>query len=1030
MRLGDVQTPTVSTQGCKGLSRYYLNNEPPHDAPECDRVEYQDVYHGVNVAYYGAGRSLEYDFIVKPGADPAVINFHLEGSTGLSVNTSGELLIATRFGELKQASPVIYQIIDGRNRPVRGKYMVRGSDVGFDIGPYDNRATLIIDPVLTSAAYMGGWGLDQANGLAVDANGFTFVVGETWSSSFSIGGAAQGSYRANSDVFVAKLNSVGTAVLFTVFLAGNSRDVGTSITLDSNGDICIVGYTYSSNFPTTSGAVRRSPAGQEDAFVAKLSGSTGALLYSTYLGGQGSDFATAVAVDSAGYIYAAGNTSSLDFPISSQALQAAFKGGFSDCFVVKLDPVRSAIVYATYFGGVGNDISGAITVSGTGVLYLAGSTTSSDLPMQNSVRKYSGNGDAFLAAFDSGGSRLLFSTYVGGSGPDNANAIALDGSDVLVAGNTSSWDFPATASSFQPAQRANYDGFVVRVSGGMITSGTYLGGSASDSVSAMTLDSGGNVCLAGYTFSSDFPLSAGLQSFAGRQDAFVAVLDRNFARLLWSTFLGGAEDDSATALAVDYQGAISVVGTTTSNDFLAQSGLARRFQTRTDVDAFFARISGTAGPSEPSPVSVAPAAGSGSAQTFTFQFSHPGGAAMIAAATILFAGADGQDCMMYYNFTTSTVQMFNDSDTVWMGPVRLGSATALQNSRCTLNPAGLTVSASGTLLNLSVPLTFRNTFGGMRIISVQLTASNGLYTSFQQMGKWTVPSASVPPSPLSLTPSSGGGSVQSFTFKFSHPDGAAMIAGATVRIAGSDGQDCTLHYNFSALLVQMLNDAGTIWMGPAPVGKGSILQNGRCTLSIAGSSVSTSGTTLTITAPLSFTPAFAGDRAISAQLTGTNGLYTSFQQLGTWTVPGNAPPLPVSLAPSSGVGRAQTFTWQFSHPGGAAMIAAAVLRIVGADGQDCTMYFALPAGTVQMFNDSSTQWMGPVRFGSSAPLQNSRCAVSAAGISVVLSGTTLSLTVPITFQAQFAGNKTLSVQLTGTNGFYTSLRQMGVWLVP
>jgi hypothetical protein len=504
---------------------------------------------------------------------------------------------------------------------VAGKYKVRGLDIGFEISTYDHHSTLIIDPVLLSATYLGGANFDQSNGVAVDAAGFIYIVGETWSIDFPSGVSAHKTSNANSDAFVSKLDPTGTVVLYTVFLRREQQGCS-----HVNRARCAGRYLYCwlhrirPNLPTTSGALRRVPAGLEDAFVARLSSSTGALLYSTYLGGQGSDFATAVTTDPAGYVYVAGNTSSVDFPVSSTALQLAFKGGYSDGFVVKLNPQLAVLDFATYFGGSEVDTVAAVAIGGNGAVYITGSTMSPDLPLQG---RYSGNGDAFVAGLDSSGSHLVLSTYLGGSGADNGTAIGIDGGNILIAGNTASWDLPTTSNSFQPAWRSSYEGFVARISGGSVTSCTYLGGVGSDSVAAMVVDSAGNVDLAGYTFSTDFPTSGELHGFSGRQDAFVATLDRNLARLLWSTYLGGAGDDAATSLALGPQGALYVVGMTTSTDFLSKAGIAKRLQARTDADGFLVRVSGPDNPSPPAAVSLTPPSGAGYTQTFTFSFPIP-----------------------------------------------------------------------------------------------------------------------------------------------------------------------------------------------------------------------------------------------------------------------------------------------------------------------------------------------------------------------------------------------------------------------
>ena len=757
---GASPAPAIMGHDRQGDSHYFGGERGPRtaDIPTYGRVEYRNVYPGISVTYYGSQGLLEYDFVVSPGGDPGAIRLAFKGAEAIRVTAGGELVIATPFGEVSHRRPVLYQEVSGRRHPVEGSYVLESADqVRFKVGTYDPNSTLVIDPTLSSSTYLGGSNLDQGNGVAVDSAGCIYVVGETWSPDFPAGTSNRKTSGSNSDAFVSKLNSSGTAVLFTSFLSGSSRDVGTAITLDAKGDIYVVGFTYSFDFPTSPGAIRRSPVGQEDAFVVKLSGSSGALSYSTYLGGQGSDFGTAIAVDSSGCVYVAGYTSSLDFPVTAHPVQSAFGGGFYDAFVTKLDLTQSKLVYSTFFGGNGIDVASGIAVDAGGSAYVTGSTSSPDLPLQSTLRAYGGNGDAFVAQFDSAGAHLILSTYLGGSGTDNGTAVAVNGSGIYVAGNTSSPDLGATSGAFQTTLRGSYDAFVVRIVGGTIVNCTYLGGSGSDSASGIAFDGSGNVYVSGYTFSSDFPRVSELQTYGGRQDAFVAEFDRGLSGLLWSTYLGGSGDDTATGIAVNAGGNISVVGTTTSADFLVRAGSAPRSAARADADVFLVRLTGMTVQVPPTAVSVSPSSGSGLSQTFTFQFSHPGGSGMIAAAALLIAGSDGQDCTLYYVFPTSTVQMFNDSDTVWSNPVRVGSGNTLQNSRCSVNTAGTSISGSGTVLTLTVPVTFQQVFAGTRTLSVQLTGTNGLYTGLQQLGSWTVPISNVAPSAVSVSPSSGSG---------------------------------------------------------------------------------------------------------------------------------------------------------------------------------------------------------------------------------------------------------------------------------
>ena len=1012
------------TQFYSGHSRRQLAGIPTYG-----RVQYHEVYPGVDIVYYGSQGRLEYDFAVAPGADPGMIHLTFAGAVGIHFDPAGDLLIHADGGEFRQHKPAVYQEIAGERRFVEGRYAVDSSHrIGFEVGDYDRSAPLIIDPVLSYSTFLGGAGLDQANGIAVDSAGCAYIVGETWSLDFPGATSISKPRMWDSDVFVTKLNPAGTAVLFSSFLSGSARDVAKAVALDSHGNLYITGFTLSSDFPTTSGALRGRPAGQEDAFIAKLGGTDGTLQYSSYLGGAGTDIATSIAVDASGEVYLAGYTSSLDFPVSANAFQRQFGGGFYDAFVSKVDLSASNILYSTYLGGSGSDVARGIATDSSGYAYLTGSTDSANFPLQNSIQSYGGTGDVFVTKIDSTGSKLSFSTYFGGSGADYGNAIAVGSSGIYVAGSTYSGNLPATKGTVGPSIRGGYDAFVIKIAGGTLSYCTYLGGSASDEAVSIALDASGNIHVAGYTYSSDFPTASPAQSWAGRQDAFLAILNGGSSTLLLSTYLGGAGDDAAAGLAVDAAGNAYVTGSTTSIN-LASSAASRNVA-RKDSDAFVAKFAAPVAPVPPTAVSVTPASGNGLNQTFSFQFSHPGGYAMIGAASIRIAGTDGQDCSLNYGFKDATLQMLNDSDTVWIGPVTPGSSSTLQNSRCSTNVAGVGAAGSGTTLTVTLPITFRPVFAGSKTISVQLTATNGLPTAWQQLGSWTVPQSNVPPSAVSVSPASGSGLSQTFTFQFSHPGGYSMVAAAAIRIAGTDGQDCTLYYTFPSSTLLMLNDTSTVWMGPVATGSGNSLQNSRCAITVAGVSAVGSGTILTVTLPLNFRTAFAGARTISVQLTGTNALATGLQQLGTWTVQQtNTAPAAVSVSPASGSGLSPTFTFQFSHPGGYAMVAAAAIRVAGTDGQDCTLYYTFPSSTLLLFNDTDTAWIGPVTPGSGSSLQNSRCSINVSGVTAKGSGTILTVTLPIVFRPVFTGARTLSVQLTATNGLSTALQQMGTWTV-
>jgi len=336
------------------------------DVPTYGSVLFRGVYPGVDLIYYGNQRELEYDFRLAPGADPSQIELSFEGAEAVSTDEGGNLVLRLKDGEVKQHRPVIYQELDGARREVAGRYVLKGRRaVGFRVGDYDRNTPLVIDPVLVYSTYLGGGSIEAAQDVAVDAYGSAYVTGWTLSTDFPFPvtvGAYQTASAGHYDAFVTKFNSAG-ALVYSTYLGGSAGDMvgafsssfdpatsdrrGGGIFVDASGNAYVTGSTYSTDFPVTPGALRTTNAGG-DAFVTKLNPAGSALVYSTYLGGSAEEDGAGIAVDAAGNAYVAGNTRSADFPVTPGAFQGAYRGDYSDGFVVKLDPAGAALVYATY----------------------------------------------------------------------------------------------------------------------------------------------------------------------------------------------------------------------------------------------------------------------------------------------------------------------------------------------------------------------------------------------------------------------------------------------------------------------------------------------------------------------------------------------------------------------------------------------------------------------------------------------------------------------------------------------------------
>ena len=384
-----------------------------------------------------------------------------------------------------------------------------------------------LDPnggALVYSTYLGGSGDDQATHIAIDSAGNSYFTGVTGSTDFpTTPGALQTSLLGSNDAFVVKLDSTGTALVYSTYIGGSDVDLGNSIAVDGSGNVYLVGQTFSTDFPISAGAFQTTPGGNGDAFVTKLSGDGTTLVYSTLLGGSAGDQGTGIAVDAAGAAYVTGTTSSTDFP-TTNPLQAAIAGS-SDAFVTEVSPDGTSLIYSTFLGGTDSDTGADIVLDSAQDAFVTGTTNSTDFPVLNPYQTANAGGsDGFITKINAGGSALGWSTYLGGSGQDVPRAMALDSSgNVYVVGQTGSANFPK-ANPLQSYLLAT-DAFVTELDAGGATLlfSTLLGGSGQERASAVAVDSAGNVYVTGLTDSPDFPTLAGsLQtSTAGAVDAFV-----------------------------------------------------------------------------------------------------------------------------------------------------------------------------------------------------------------------------------------------------------------------------------------------------------------------------------------------------------------------------------------------------------------------------------------------------------------------------------------------------------------------------
>jgi len=671
---GNAQAQTEGEDALSAKVNYFIGSNPNQwhkGVKQFARVSYKGVYPGVDLTYHGAQSQLEFDLVIAPAANPEVIGLGFAGVKGMETDASGNLVLASSAGNLTLHAPVAYQERDGSRQLVGARFVIKPNhEVGFKIGSYDRSRALVIDPTLSYATYLGGNDDDEAYGIAVDTAGNFYVTGESDSTSgFPGGNPSLGGY----DSFVVKINADGT-LGYTTFVGGSGDDLGSAIAVNATtGAVYVAGITDSTDLPATSGAAQvasGSPSGSmctvgtmgsapcTDAFVFELDPS-GSTTYLTYLGGNNDDGAYGIALDGSGNAYVTGFTFSSNFPLQKALYPALNGGAFEDAFVTEVNPTGTGFVYSTYLGGTNNDFANGIAVDSSGDAFVTGFTTSTDFPVttgafqttcgtdancnSNGVSIFS---DVFVTELASGGSKLNYSTYLGGSSDDIGLAIAIDSSgNIYVTGQTTddntaviTGDFPVVGgfedSYGNGSATAGSNGFVSELqpagkgASDLIYS-SYLGGSTSDVGLGIAVDHAKNAYITGSTLSGDFPnVNAFQTKLNGDSDAFVTQVAAGGATLGYSSFLGGTGDENydssdgqflGGAVALDSSADVFVSGSTTSSSgFPVTKGAVEGAYGGDPFDAFAATVTAPGfAISATTPSAVSPGSSGSSTVTLT-----------------------------------------------------------------------------------------------------------------------------------------------------------------------------------------------------------------------------------------------------------------------------------------------------------------------------------------------------------------------------------------------------------------------------
>ncbi|HRD01067.1 MAG TPA: fibronectin type III domain-containing protein [Candidatus Saccharicenans sp.] len=561
----------------------------------CTRVEYHEAWPGIDLTFGSEGGYLKSEFIISPETPVSSIRLKYSGAADINLNKNGELEITTEVGSFCDRRPVAYQIKNRQKIEITADYVILEKKTepsglvsviyGFKTGEYDRSLPLIIDPaILIHSGFLGGLSNDRGLAIATDSLGNCYLTGWTASFDFPVLVGPETVFNGpalGTDAFVAKVNTSGNLV-YCGYLGGSYNDSGTGIAVDSSGCAYISGYTFSADFPAFVGpnlSCSGNIAQFSDAFITKLNASGNSLIYSGFLGGQGTDLASSVAVDTSGRACLMGTTDNGNgFPVAVGPDQT-FNGG-KDVFVARVAATGNALEFCGYIGGSQDDVGCWLALDNNNNIYITGYTASApghQFPVKTGPKlTHSGGLDAFVTKVSSSGTSLIYCGYIGGTADDYGTGIAVDSAGcAYVTGTTvSSKGFPVIVGP-DTSYNGGGDAYVAKVKadGSALDYSGFLGGAAGDFGLSIAVNKAGEAVVVGATDSSDFPLvGTSYSGYGGGRDVFLTVVGASGSSLTYSTYFGGSGNEEANGLALDPNGLACLAGFTTSSNFPVLGG--------------------------------------------------------------------------------------------------------------------------------------------------------------------------------------------------------------------------------------------------------------------------------------------------------------------------------------------------------------------------------------------------------------------------------------------------------------------------
>jgi hypothetical protein len=572
-------------------SNYIYGNDPNDwvtGAMSYSKLIYHNLWPGIDLVYYFTSEGLKYDFLIQPGARVENIKVNIDGSERVNDQDNELIINLPNDQKLVDSGLVVYYSDNGEI--IESMFIQIDQDTySFKLEDHDTTREIIIDPLIYST-FVGDSGWDNARSIDFDNSGNAFVTGHTTSTNFpTTVGAYDRSQNGDVDAFVFKLNPMGTGLIYSTFVGGSGREYSYGITVNSNGYPIVTGGTTSSNFPTTGNAYDTTHAGSYDVFAFQLNSSGGGLAYSTYIGGSGFDMGRGIELDSAGFPYIVGNTSSTNFPTTTGAYDRTY-GGITDVFVTKVNRTFDKLIFSTYIGGTTGDKGYAIAVDGAGNSYITGYTDvfgTKQYPTTPGAYDTSGNmmEDVIVSKLNASGDKLLLSTLVSGSSMERGYGIDVDTSGyIYVAGWTRSSGFPTTNGAYQTSFKGSSsysEGFILKlnITFDTLIYSTFLGDTHNDEINGLKVDNNGVAHVVGSTGSTNFPVTADAENGThggGILDAFFVKMNASGNGLLYSTFRGGGSNDYGYSIAISKTGDIFIAGVSSSSDFPTTTGAYSR----------------------------------------------------------------------------------------------------------------------------------------------------------------------------------------------------------------------------------------------------------------------------------------------------------------------------------------------------------------------------------------------------------------------------------------------------------------------